>query len=169
MHYASMRPRLVATCGPSLSLSSAWLLIQNSSACIRMPRSAGSFCSCPRRAARRSYRCSTSTPPSYTRVRAGATAELVYYEALDLVPEGEGVKLLVDGSTVLMGCIPVNSSGGLISMGHPLGPTGLGQIAEILWQMRRMAGPRQIAQDVHVALAHMVGAGGVCVIHILRR
>jgi acetyl-CoA acetyltransferase len=94
--------------------------------------------------------------------------ELVYYEALGLVPEGEGVKLLVDGSTVLTGRIPVNSSGGLISMGHPLGPTGLGQIAEILWQMRRTAGPRQIPQDVHVALAHMVGAGGVCVIHILR-
>ena len=95
--------------------------------------------------------------------------ELVYYEALGLAPEGEGVKVLVDGSTGLTGRIPVNSSGGLISMGHPLGPTGLGQIAEILWQMRRTAGPRQISQDVHVALAHMVGAGGVCVIHILRR
>ena len=95
--------------------------------------------------------------------------ELVYYEALGLVPEGEGVKLLVDGSTMLTGRIPVNSSGGLISMGHPLGPTGLGQIAEILWQMRRTAGPRQILQDVHVAMAHMVGAGGVCVIHILRQ
>jgi acetyl-CoA acetyltransferase len=93
--------------------------------------------------------------------------ELVYYEALGLVPEGEGVKLLVDGSTGLTGRIPVNSSGGLISMGHPLGPTGLGQIAEILWQMRRTAGRRQIPRDVHVALAHMVGAGGVCVIHIL--
>jgi len=95
--------------------------------------------------------------------------ELVYYEALGLVPEGEGVRLLVDGSTALTGRIPVNSSGGLISLGHPLGPTGLGQIAEILWQMRRTAGPRQIPHDVHVALAHMVGAGGVCVIHILRQ
>jgi len=95
--------------------------------------------------------------------------KLVYYEALGLVPEGEGVTLLHDESTALTGRIPVNSSGGLISMGHPLGPTGLGQIAEILWQMRRVAGPRQIPQDVHVALAHMVGAGGVCVIHILRQ
>ena len=95
--------------------------------------------------------------------------ELVYYEALGLVPEGEGVTLLRDGSTALTGRIPVNSSGGLISMGHPLGPTGLGQIAEILWQMRRTAGPRQIPHDIHVALAHMVGAGGVCVMHILRQ
>ena len=94
---------------------------------------------------------------------------MVYYEALGLVPKGEGAKLLVDGNTMLMGHIPVNSSGWLISVGHPLGPTGLGQIAEILWQMRRTAGPRQIPQDVHVALAHMVGAGGICVIHILRR
>src|SRR5262245_55051648 len=101
MHYASMRPRLVATCEPSLSLSSALLLIQNSSACIRMPRSAASFCSCPRRAARRSYRCSTSMPPSSARTGACATEELVYDEALGLVPEGEGVKLLVDGSTVV--------------------------------------------------------------------
>jgi acetyl-CoA acyltransferase len=93
----------------------------------------------------------------------------VYDEALGLVPEGEGVKLLIDGSTVSTGRIPVNSRGGLISMGHPISPTGLGQIAEILWQMRRTAGLRQIPQDVHVALVHMVGAGGVCVIHILHR
>ena len=97
------------------------------------------------------------------------TEELVYYEALGLVPEGEGVKRLVDGSTVLTGRIPVNSSGGRVSMGHALGPTGLGQIAEILWQRRRTAGPRQILQDVHVALAHIVRASGVWVLHILRR
>src|SRR4029453_13627296 len=165
MHYASMQPKLVATCGRSLSLSSALPLSPNSSACTKMPRSAGSFYAYPRRAARRSYRCSTSMPPSSPRTRACATEELVYDEALGLVPEGEGVKLLIDGSTVSTGRIPVNSRGGLISMGHPIGPTGLGQIAEILWQMRRTAGLRQIPQDVHVAVARLVGAGGVWVIH----
>ena len=95
--------------------------------------------------------------------------ELMYYEALGLAPEGAGIRLLVDGSTALTGRIPVNSSGGLIAMGHPLGPTGLGQIAEILWQMRRTAGRRQLPQDVNMALAHMVGAGGVCIIHIFRK
>ncbi|MCZ6875506.1 MAG: thiolase family protein [bacterium] len=95
--------------------------------------------------------------------------ELVYYEALGLAPQGEGARLLEDGSTAINGRIPVNSSGGLISMGHPLGPTGLGHVAEILWQMRRTAGPRQIPHDVNVALAHMVGAGGVCIIHIFRQ
>src|SRR4029453_8675027 len=101
MHYASMQPKLVATCGRSLSLSSALPLSPNSSACTKMPRSAGSFYAYPRRAARRSYRCSTSMPPSSARTRACATEELVYDEALGLVPEGEGVKLLVDGSTVV--------------------------------------------------------------------
>src|SRR6266850_3363225 len=76
MHYANMRPRLVATCGLSLSLSSALLLIQNSSACIRTLRSPGSFCAYPQRVARRSCRCSTSTPPSSTRTRACATSSL---------------------------------------------------------------------------------------------
>ena len=62
--------------------------------------------------------------------------------------------------------VPVNTSGGLISMGHPPGPTGLGQITEILWQMRGQAGGRQVSQP-RLGLAHMVGAGGVCFIHIL--
>ncbi|GIX49537.1 MAG: thiolase [Candidatus Tectimicrobiota bacterium] len=94
--------------------------------------------------------------------------EVVYYEALGLVAAGEGPRLIVDGDTTLAGRLPVNSSGGLTAMGHPLGPTGLGQIAEILWQMRRTAGQRQVARQVRVALAHMVGAGGVCAIHVLR-
>ncbi|PON18046.1 thiolase [Candidatus Entotheonella serta] len=94
--------------------------------------------------------------------------ELVYYEALGLAPEGEGAKLIQDAQTDIQGRIPVNTSGGLISMGHPLGPTGLGHVAEILWQMRGQAGARQVPHDVNVALAHMVGAGGVCVVHIFR-
>ncbi|ETW93433.1 MAG: hypothetical protein ETSY1_39260 [Candidatus Entotheonella factor] len=94
--------------------------------------------------------------------------ELVYYEALGLAPEGEGARLIQDAATEIQGRIPVNTSGGLISMGHPLGPTGLGHIAEILWQMRGQAGARQIPRSPNVALAHMVGAGGVCIIHIFR-
>ncbi|WP_179137342.1 thiolase family protein [Candidatus Entotheonella palauensis] len=95
--------------------------------------------------------------------------ELVYYEALGLTPKGEGARLIQEAQTEIHGRIPVNTSGGLISMGHPLGPTGLGHIAEILWQMRGQAGARQIPRDVNVALAHMVGAGGVCIVHIFRQ
>ena len=98
---------------------------------------------------------------------AATIEEILYYEALGLCGTGEGGKMIDSGATEITGRIPVNSSGGLISMGHPIGPTGLGQIAEILWQMRGETGGRQIAQSPRTSLAHMVGAGGVCFIHIL--
>jgi acetyl-CoA acetyltransferase len=93
--------------------------------------------------------------------------EILYYEALGLCPLGEGGRLIDDGTTEIGGRSPVNTSGGLISMGHPIGPTGLGQIAELLWQMRGQAGGRQVPGNPDLGLAHMVGAGGVCFIHIL--
>ena len=95
--------------------------------------------------------------------------EIVYAEALGLCNKGEGGRLVDEGITALTGKHPINSSGGLIAMGHPIGPTGVGQIAEILWQMRGVCGKRQITKPVNVAMAHMVGAGGVCVIHILKK
>jgi acetyl-CoA acetyltransferase len=93
--------------------------------------------------------------------------EILYYEALGICPTGEGGKLIESGATEVGGRIPVNTSGGLISMGHPIGPTGLGQIAELLWQIRGEAGGRQVPDNPRIGLAHMVGAGGVCFIHIL--
>lgn len=95
--------------------------------------------------------------------------EIIYLEALGLCKPGEGGRLVDEGATALTGKHPINSSGGLISMGHPIGPTGVGQIAEILWQMRRECGKRQIEKEVNLAMAHMVGAGGVCAIHLLRK
>lgn len=95
--------------------------------------------------------------------------EIIYSEALGLCPNGEGGRLVEEGVTALTGRHPINSSGGLISMGHPIGPTGVGQIAEILWQMRGECGKRRIPKPVRWALAHMVGAGGVCAVHILKR
>lgn len=95
--------------------------------------------------------------------------EIMYLEALGLCETGQGGRLVEDGVTALTGRHPVNASGGLISMGHPVGPTGIGQVAEILWQMRGECGTRQITRPVNHALAHMVGAGGVCVIHLFRK
>jgi len=95
--------------------------------------------------------------------------EIQYVEALGLCPVGDGGRLVADGVTSLTGRHPVNSSGGLISMGHPIGPTGAGQIAEVLWQMRGECGRRQIQKPVNTALAHMVGAGGVCIIHVFKK
>ncbi|MBW1785056.1 MAG: thiolase family protein [Deltaproteobacteria bacterium] len=94
--------------------------------------------------------------------------EIIYSEALGLCAKGEGGRLVDDDTTSLNGKHPINSSGGLISMGHPIGPTGVGQIAEILWQMRGECGKRQVQKPVRLAMAHMVGAGGVCVVHLFK-
>ena len=85
--------------------------------------------------------------------------EIEHYEDLALCKIGEGGKLIEDGITEINGKIPVNPSGGLISRGHPVGATGLAQIAELVWQLRGEAGDRQIA-DAKVGLAHLEGAGG---------
>ena len=98
---------------------------------------------------------------------AATIEEILYCEALGLCQKGDGGRLIESGFTSIQGRTPVNTSGGLISMGHPIGPTGLGQIAEILWQMRGQAGNRQIEKKPKVGLAHMVGAWEVCFIHIL--
>lgn len=94
--------------------------------------------------------------------------EIIYAEALGLCQRGEGGLLVEEGVTALTGKHVINSSGGLLAMGHPLGPTGAGQVAEILWQMRRECGKRQIQKPVRLAMAHMVGAGGVCVVHLFK-
>ena len=100
---------------------------------------------------------------------AATIEELQYAESLGLCGEGEGGKLVERGETAITGRIPINSSGGLLAMGHPFGPTGLGQIAEIYWQLRGEAGARQIPARPRTGLAHMVGLGGTCVVHILSR
>lgn len=100
---------------------------------------------------------------------AATIEEILYAEAMGLCAEGEGGKLVESGATALTGRIPINSSGGLLAMGHPFGPTGLGQIAEIFWQLRGEAGARQIPAGPKSGLAHMIGLGGTCIVHILKR
>jgi acetyl-CoA acetyltransferase len=75
---------------------------------------------------------------------ASAPAELIGYEELGLCPAGEGGKLIDEGVTEIGGRIPVNPSGGLLAKGHPVGATGVAQIAEIFWQLRGEAGKRQV-------------------------
>lgn len=94
--------------------------------------------------------------------------ELEYVERMGLCGPGLGVAALKDGAFDIGGRCAVNASGGLIGMGHPIGPTGIGQIAEITRQLRGEAGPRQHA-DARVGLAHMVGVGAVCYVHVLQR
>ena len=100
---------------------------------------------------------------------AATIEEIQYAASLGLCAEGQGGKLVEEGATAITGRIPINPSGGLLAMGHPFGPTGLGQIAEIFWQLRGEAEKRQIPVRPRTGLAHMVGLGGVCVVHILAR
>lgn len=75
---------------------------------------------------------------------ATAFGELLQTEALGFCPRGEGGPLAESGATRLGGRIPVNTSGGLESRGHPIGASGLGMIHEIVLQLRGEAGPRQV-------------------------
>lgn len=85
--------------------------------------------------------------------------ELLAYEDLGLCPKGEGGRLVDEGATALGGKIPVNPSGGLLSKGHPLGATGVGQMVELVWQLRGECGRRQV-EGAKVALAHNGGGTG---------
>jgi acetyl-CoA acetyltransferase len=75
---------------------------------------------------------------------ASAPAELIIYEELGFCKPGEGGRLVDEGVTALGGRLPVNPSGGLLAKGHPVGATGVAQIAEIFWQLRGEAGKRQV-------------------------
>jgi acetyl-CoA acetyltransferase len=75
---------------------------------------------------------------------AAASAELVIYEQLGLTEPGGGAALIRSGQTALGGSLPVNTSGGLLARGHPIGATGLAQIVEAVVQLRGTAGARQV-------------------------
>ena len=79
-----------------------------------------------------------------------------------------GAALLARGDTDIGGRSCVSASGGLLAMGHPIGPTGVGQVCEVVRQLRGEAGPRQ-QPDARIGLTHMVGVGAVCVVHVLSR
>lgn len=92
--------------------------------------------------------------------------ELLYTEVMGLCKAGEGAQYLAEGASAIGGRCAVNASGGLLGMGHPLGPTGVGQIAEITRQIRGEAGDRQHPR-ARVGLAHMIGLGSVAFAHVL--
>lgn len=75
---------------------------------------------------------------------AVAPAEIGIYEDLGFCHPGDGAKLVEDRETWLGGKLPVNTSGGLLARGHPIGATGLGQIVEIIWQLQGKGGKRQV-------------------------
>jgi acetyl-CoA C-acetyltransferase len=96
-------------------------------------------------------------------------AEICCLEALGLATGAEASQAARTGLTALGGRVPVNTSGGLKSKGHPVGATGVAQAIELFEQLRGEAGDRQVA-DAHLGLAqNMGGSGASCVVHILER
>jgi acetyl-CoA acyltransferase len=97
-----------------------------------------------------------------------ATAELVHYDNLMLCPEGEAAAFFESGATWRDGPTPVNVSGGLESKGHPIAATGIANIWEVCHHLRGEAGDRQI-EGATVGLAHVLGLGSACGLHILEK
>lgn len=97
-----------------------------------------------------------------------AFSEIECYEDLGLCAPGDGGRLIDEGVTEIGGAKPVNMSGGLISKGEPVGASHLGQIVEIVFQLRQIAGARQV-EGARTGLAHVLGAGGNCAVTILKR
>ena len=97
-----------------------------------------------------------------------ATAELVHYDNLGLCEEGGAADFFLSGATWRDGSTPVNVSGGLQSKGHPISATGIANIWEVCHHLRGEAGDRQI-EGAKLGLAHVIGLGSACGIHILEK
>jgi len=94
-------------------------------------------------------------------------AEICTTEALGFFEPGKGGKAVEAGETEIDGKIPINTSGGLKSKGHPVGATGIAQILEITEQLRGVSGKRQVKNARIGMTQNMGGSGGSSVCHIL--
>ncbi len=93
--------------------------------------------------------------------------KLLYRKILGFFEKGKGGPAVENGLTSLGGKIPINTSGGLKSKGHPVGATGIAQIIEVYEQLTGQAGKRQV-KNAKIGLAqNMGGSGASCVINIL--
>jgi len=124
-----------------------------------------------RRAADRAYELAGVGPDDLDLVELHdcfATAELVHYDNLRLCEPGGAGEFIDSGAPRRDGQTPVNVSGGLISKGHPIGATGVAGLYEVATHLRGEAGDRQI-EGARVGLAHVIGLGSACGVHILER
>jgi acetyl-CoA C-acetyltransferase len=94
-------------------------------------------------------------------------AEIIAIEDLGFVKKGQGGPYTLEGRTCLRGERPVNTSGGLKSKGHPVGATGVGQICDIVIQLRGDAGERQIKNHSLGVAQNLGGSGATCVVSVL--
>jgi acetyl-CoA C-acetyltransferase len=94
-------------------------------------------------------------------------AEIVASEDLGFIEKGQGGPFAAAGCTAINGSIPINTSGGLKSKGHPVGATGVGQICDIVQQLRGDAGSRQVRKHRIGLAQNLGGSGATCVVSIL--
>lgn len=126
---------------------------------------------CTRMAAKQAYDMAGIGPEDLSLVELHdcfATAEILHYENLGLCGDGEAGKFIDEGQATHGGKTPVNVSGGLLSKGHPLGATGIANIYEVCTHLRGEAGKRQI-ENARFGLAHVIGLGSCCGIHVLEK
>jgi len=122
-----------------------------------------------RRAAHEAYERSGLGPDELDLVELQDTdsaTEIIATEELGLCAVGEGGALVESGATRLGGRLPVNASGGLLSKGEPVGASGLGQVYEVVNQLRGRCDRRQV-ERARIGLTHSLGAGGNCSVLIL--
>jgi acetyl-CoA acyltransferase len=124
-----------------------------------------------RNAARQAYEAAGVGPEDLDLVELHdcfATAELVHYDNLGLCEPGGAADFFESGAPWRDGTTPVNVSGGLESKGHPIAATGIANIWEVCTHLRGEGGDRQI-EGANVGLAHVIGLGSACGVHILEK
>ena len=128
--------------------------------------------SATRTAAERAYEMAELSPEdlSFAEVHdCFAIAELLAYEDLGFCGDGEAHTLLREGKTDPDGELPVNTSGGLKSKGHPIGATGTGQVVEAFDQLTGEAGDRQLDDPIYGLTHNVGGSGGATAVHVFER
>lgn len=123
------------------------------------------------RAAMKAYKMAGVTPADISLAEVHdcfTITQILNIEDLGFAEKGKGPRLVLEGKTGLGGTIPVNTSGGLKSKGHPIGATGISQMFEIVTQLRGEAGERQV-QNARIGLTHNLGGtAATCVVNIFR-
>jgi acetyl-CoA C-acetyltransferase len=123
------------------------------------------------KAAERAYKMAGVKPEDIDLVEVHdcfTIAEIVVSEDIGFFKKGEGGRAVESGMTAIGGKKPINTSGGLKSKGHPVGATGVGQVVEVVHQLRGEAGERQV-KDAKIGMTqNMGGSGGSAVVHIMQ-
>jgi acetyl-CoA acetyltransferase len=98
-----------------------------------------------------------------------AGSELIHLAENGFCADGEQEKWIADGATEIGGRLPVNTDGGLIANGEPIGASGLRQVYEVVLQLQGRAGDRQVPDNPQVGYTHLYGAPGASAVSILSR